>query len=193
MSILWLFVIVIANSIWLYSITIMGILFLALNLAVYKKMAYNANHLFTTIERNYKYLIIGDNCDYTDIVGQESCIKFLSPVKRSDQSIEILAKRLYSLVDEEKGTIILCTNEQNRELGIDIFDVPYIHENDLRKLGIFKLKYLCRLPIFFYPIGCAKLLFMSPNSVKPKLITTGYSEIREFFNKRNIKLSIYKI
>ena len=104
LAILSLAAVVISNCIFLYILYALGVLFLLANIYCKKKICWNADHLFTTIDRNYDVLIIGENCNLE--LNGKKVIRFCSHNRSMLASYELL-RRLFSLVDEENGKIII--------------------------------------------------------------------------------------
>lgn len=192
LSLLMIFLLII-NNLWLYLLA--GILFLLfwLNNYVYKKTAYNAIHLFSSVGRNYKKLIIGEACDVKQIVGDEpNYIFFLSPGKRSIQITIELVKRLYSLLDEDSGELYIVLDPKAKDIhGVSVFDIPYLHDITLKSLDIQNKKLLCRFPLFLEPMASIKfLLNRSPHF---KLIEGVFpsEDLAVFCKERNIIIHFY--
>ena len=165
-----------------------------MNLWVYKKSSYNATHMFSTIGRNYKYLVIGDQCDYQNVIGDDNSIAFLSPIPQSNYATYEFVRRLYSLLDEEYGTLVITKFENNNnETRISVFDVPYLHENTLSQLGKQRMKLLCRLPFLYSPIGSFKVLWGIKCNKIPEITNCPLGNIVAFCESRNIRLKYYKI
>ena len=157
-------------------------------------MSYNATHLFTTIDRNYLCLVIGDDCvEAGKFEKEEKCITFLSPVPRSMECVTILVKRLYSLLDETHGELIIMKRKVEPDRKFSVFDVPYIHENTLHILGIERMKYACRMPLLFSPIGSIKLLLNVKMKGEIQRVSCPSDELIRFCESRNIKYKFYYI
>lgn len=182
-----LFAVVIINKVEVYVASIFIILFLIANHFIYKKLAYNAIHLFSTIDRNYEYLVIGDWCDIENIVKGSKFISFLSPEKRSPYIILELIKRLYSLLDEKKGTIVIVLNKKHsNKKRFSVFDIPFLHEITLKNKGIGWMKYAVRLPLLFNPYRC--LLLFRNKRVDFEEVECPFPEISKFCNDRGVRL-----
>ena len=157
--------VIVIGNLYLYIIYALGVLFILVNLYAKKKICWNADHLFTTIDRNYDVLIIGENCDI-DCAGKR-VIRFCSPNRSMLASYE-LVRRLYSLVDEENGKIVICCRENLLESKkITALDVPYLHEMQLAKYGIGRARINKFLPLLFAPIDT--LLYLM--GIKRKVTT----------------------
>ena len=183
--------VIVIGNIYLYIIYVLGVLFIMANLYAKKKICWNADHLFTTIDRNYDVLIIGENCniDCTD----KKVIRFCSP-NRSMLASNELVRRLYSLVDEENGKIVICCREKLLESKkITALDVPYLHEMQLAKYDIGRARIKKFLPLLFAPIDT--LLYLM--GIKRKVTTIGHpipDYLLRFCNDRikNIELVLTK-
>lgn len=160
--------VMVIGNIYLYIVSILGVLFILTNLYSKKKICRNADHLFSTIDRNYDVLIIGENCDIDCSV--KKVIRFCSPNRSMLASYE-LVRRLYSLVDEENGKIVICCREKLIESkNITALDVPYLHEMQLAKYGIGRARIKKFLPLLFAPIDT--LLYLI--GIKRKVTTIGH-------------------
>ena len=189
---IYLLIIFVVNVLWLYVFTTLFLLFLFVNIWAYRKFSYNASHLFTTIGRNYEKLVIGDDCDLSTVLDGKRSILFMSPQPRSMQAVEFLVKRLYSLLDEEKGELIIVMKRPDKNKGINVFDIPYLHENTLNDCGLTKMRYLCRLPLLFSFLGTIKL-FLGISKDKPIEIKLDNPELVMFCESRHIKFKFYII
>lgn len=160
--------VIVIGNIYLYILSALGVLFVLANLYAKKKICWNADHLFTTIDRNYDMLIIGENCNID--CSDKKVIRFCSPNRSMLASYE-LVRRLYSLVDEENGKIVICCREKLIESKkITALDVPYLHEMQLAKYGIGKVKIKKFFPLLFAPID--SILYLM--GMKRKVTTMGY-------------------
>lgn len=160
--------VIVIGNIYLYILSALGVLFVLANLYAKKKICWNADHLFTTIDRNYDMLIIGENCNID--CSDKKVIRFCSPNRSMLASYE-LVRRLYSLVDEENGKIVICCREKLIESKkITALDVPYLHEMQLAKYGISKVKIKKFFPLLFAPID--SILYLM--GMKRKVTTMGY-------------------
>lgn len=163
------------------------ILFFA-NKEVYYKNTYICYNLFTKIGRNYKHLVISDWYKYTE---QEN-IDFLvlkSPTARSRKAIYELVKRLYSLLDEDGGElIIICHRKHKDNNKFSIFDIPYLHDITLYETKNAYMKRLCKYPLLFSPVGSIKLLTGYCSNKSIESVSCAYDEITTFCKERNIKL-----
>lgn len=184
---------VILNCIWLYLLIIIVVLLFWINIFIYNSTAYNARHLFSTIGRNYKRLVIGEMCDVSQFLGEEGALCFLSPAKRSTLMVFELVKRLYSLLDEDSGELYIVIHSNRNSNMVSVFDVPYLHDITLKSLGIVKKKWKSHFPLFFEPQASIKFLFR--RFIHNNLVESvcPYSDISSFCRERNIKLRFYYI
>lgn len=189
---LFLFVclICIVGIIWAVAIGIISMLFLLLNLYAKNKIAWNADHLFSDIGRNYDYLLIGEPWNSDELKGKKIC--FFSP-NRSILSSHELGRRLFSLLKEETGTLVISCREgllDTRKLSV--LDIPYLHETQQHKYGITHGKLKTYLPFVFAPLESLRY-FLSPMREKVSEISLSeYALLAEFCKVRNIKLLIIK-
>ena len=180
----------IVGIIWAVAIGIVGMLFLLLNLYAKNKIAWNANHLFSDIGRNYDYLLIGEpwNCD--ELKGKKIC--FFSPNRSMLSSYE-LGRRLFSLLKEETGTLVISCREgllNTKELSV--LDIPYLHEIQQHKYGITHGKLKTYLPFVFAPIESLRYFLSTKREKVAEVSLSAYALFTEFCKVRNIKLLIIK-
>ena len=124
----------IVGIIWAVAIGIVGMLFLLLNLYAKNKIAWNADHLFSDIGRNYDYLLIGEPWNSDELNGKKIC--FFSPNRSMLSSYE-LGRRLFSLLKEETGTLVISCREGLLDTKkLSVLDIPYLHETQQHKYGI---------------------------------------------------------
>lgn len=176
--------------VWAVIIGIICMLFLTLNLYAKNKIAWNADHLFSDIERNYDYLLIGEpwNCD--ELKGKKIC--FFSP-NRSMLSSHELGRRLFSLLKEETGTLVIsCREGQLDSKKLSILDIPYLHETQQHKYGITHGKLKTYLPFVFAPIESLRF-FLSTKREKVAVVSPSENaSLADFCKVRNINLLIIK-
>lgn len=159
---------------------------------IYLKNANIARRINSGVERNVQRLVLGDWCNPQSLIGDNSSVIHLSPALQSEEVSSLLVKRLYSLLDEEAGVLIIVRKKNNaKKKGASVFDIPYLHENtlsDMRKLWMWNF---CKLPFLFNVIGSIRLLFdinKSNNFIKGEC---PIQDIVSFCKKRNIKLEYY--
>lgn len=189
---LFLFVclICIVGIIWAVAIGIIGMLFLLLNLYAKNKIAWNADHLFSDIGRNYDYLLIGEpwNCD--ELKGKKIC--FFSP-NRSMLSSHELGRRLFSLLKEETGTLVIsCREGQLGSKKLSVLDIPYLHETQQHKYGITHGKLKTYLPFVFAPIESLRCFLSTKREKVADVSLSEYASLLDFCKVRNINLLIIK-
>lgn len=172
------------------TIGVLGMLILVLNLHAMKKIAWNADHLFTDIDRNYDYLLIGEPWHCEDLKGKKICF---FATKRSLRSSYELCRRLFSLLKEDTGTVVIsCREGMEKSNKISVLDIPYLHEMQLHKYGITHSKLKTYLPLVFAPTDTLRNFLSSPQKKKTELPLSDYKEIAEFCKTRNINLKIIK-
>lgn len=180
----------IVGIIWAVAIGIVGMLFLLLNLYAKNKIAWNADHLFSDIGRNYDYLLIGEpwNCD--ELKGKKIC--FFSP-NRSMLSSHELGRRLFSLLKEETGTLVIsCREALFDSKKLSILDIPYLHETQQHKYGITHGKLKTYLPFVFAPIESLRYFLSTKREKVAEVSISEYASLAEFCKVRNINLLIIK-
>ena len=180
----------IVGIIWAVSIGIVVMLFLLLNLYAKNKIAWNADHLFSDIGRNYDYLLIGEPWNSDELKGKKIC--FFSP-NRSMLSSHELGRRLFSLLKEETGTLVISCREgllDTRKLSV--LDIPYLHETQLHKYGITHGKLKTYLPFVYAPIESLRYFLSTKREKVAEVLISEYASLAEFCKVRNINLLIIK-
>lgn len=180
----------IVGIIWAVAIGIVGMLFLLLNLYAKNKIAWNADHLFSDIGRNYDYLLIGEpwNCD--ELKGKKIC--FFSP-NRSMLSSHELGRRLFSLLKEETGTLVISCREGLLDTKkLSVLDIPYLHETQQHKYGITHGKLKTYLPFVYAPIESLRYFLSSKREKVAEVSLSEYASLVDFCKVRNINLLIIK-
>lgn len=173
--------------------TLATVLFLLCNFKVYKDNAYVARYINTNVPRNIDRLIIGDYCDVSFFEKSNIIVTKLSPSKQSDQSIVLLSKRLYSLLDEHNGILTVVQKKgQRKHEGISVFDIPYLHENTIADLGLGGLRKLSKLPFLFDFINSLKIFLKIERKVKLEKKECPIQELVIFCKSRNINLEYYE-
>lgn len=180
----------IVGIIWAVAIGIVGMLFLLLNLYAKNKIAWNADHLFSDIGRNYDYLLVGEpwNCD--ELKGKKIC--FFSP-NRSMLSSHELGRRLFSLLKEETGTLVISCREGLLDTkNLSVLDIPYLHETQQHKYGITHGKLKTYLPFVFAPIESLRYFLSTKREKVAEVSLSENASLADFCKVRNINLLIIK-
>lgn len=171
-------------------VSLFGIMFLLLNLWAKKKIAWNADHLFSDIDRNYDYLLIGEPWNYNKLNGKVLC--FFCPNRTLLSSYE-MTRRLFSLLKENTGTLMISCREKcldSRKLSV--LDVPYLHETQRYKYGIRKAKLKIYLPFVFAPFSTIRYILMNKRECMTQIEVSKYPQLAEFCAQRNINCQIVK-
>lgn len=186
---------IIYDNILLYILGTIIVILLWLNRYIYNATAYNAKHMFSTVGRNYKRLVIGEMCDEKKTFGQNGeTICFLSPAKRSPQMIFELIKRLYSLLDEKSGELFIVQHRSSEKNDkISVFDIPYLHEITLRSFGITYMKWTSRFPLFVEPLASFRFLLNCSSHIALIEDICPYNKIVTFCKDRNINVRFFYI
>lgn len=180
----------IVGIIWAVSIGIVVMLFLLLNLYAKNKIAWNADHLFSDIGRNYDYLLIGEPWNSDELKGKKIC--FFSP-NRSMLSSHELGRRLFSLLKEETGTLVIsCREKLLDSKKLSILDIPYLHETQQHKYGITHGKLKTYLPFVFAPIETLRYFLSTKREKVVEVSISEYASLADFCKVRNINLLIIK-
>lgn len=193
MSPLSILVLLIINNVWGYVLFILFLLSLIANWYVYRLVSYNVTHLISTIGRNYERLIIGEYFDER-LLGKKkkNSIAFLTPTRRSPKMTFELIKRLYSLLDEKEGELVVVLSKQEDDKDkVSVFDIPYLHEITIRFLGLKWMKWGCRFPLFFEPLASCRIILKHKPHTRIEECMCPYSDISDFCLERNIKLRFY--
>lgn len=171
-----------------------GLVCMYLNIVVYKKNAYIARHINTEVPRNIDRLIIGDFCNTEELVKDKVCVCKQSPIRLSNEAIVILAKRLFSLLDENSGILtIVQKSGKHQATGVNVFDLPYLHENTIADLRLEKKRKLCKFPLLLSPIGSLRILLKCKGSSNLTKEACPIDSLVSFCELRNIKLEYYTI
>lgn len=180
----------IVGIIWAVAIGIVGMLFLLLNLYAKNKIAWNADHLFSDIGRNYDYLLIGEPWNYDELKGKKIC--FFSP-NRSMLSSHELGRRLFSLLKEETGTLVISCREGLLDTkNLSVLDIPYLHETQQHKYGITHGKLKTYLPFVFAPIESLRYFLSTKREKVAEVSLSENASLADFCKVRNINLLIIK-
>ena len=172
------------------AIGIVGMLFLLLNLYAKNKIAWNADHLFSDIGRNYDYLLIGEPWNSDELNGKKIC--FFSP-NRSMLSSHELGRRLFSLLKEKTGTLVISCREGLLDTKkLSVLDIPYLHEIQQHKYGITHGKLKIYLPFVFAPIESLRYFLSTKREKVAEVSISEYASLAEFCKVRNINLLIIK-
>lgn len=187
---LFVYLIGIVGIIWAVAIGIVGMLFLLLNLYAKNKIAWNADHLFSDIGRNYDYLLIGEPWNSDELNGKKIC--FFSPNRSMLSSYE-LGRRLFSLLKEETGTLVISFREGLLDTKkLSVLDIPYLHETQQHKYGITHGKLKTYLPFVFAPIESLRYFLSSKREKVAEVSLSEYASLVDFCKVRNINLLIIK-
>lgn len=186
-------ILLIVNKVWVYFMFCTLLLLLMVNVIVYEKTSYNAKHLFSTIGRNYKIMIIGENCDVSQLTENISdSILFLSPSHLSMFAAGLLVKRLFSLLDEENGQLFLILHQESiRSNKISVFEIPYLHTITLNALHLQHMKWKSRFPLFSCPIDSLEYLISHPRRRVLVEAKCPSDDILSFCHERNIQIRFF--
>lgn len=175
---------------WTLALGALAFVFVMLNLYAKKKISWNADHMFSDVGRNYDYLLIGEPWDYSELNGR--VITFFAP-NRSMLSCYELTRRLYSLLNEENGKLIISCREKNiGSQSLSVLDVPYLHEMQLTKYHIGKAKLKKHLPFLFAPVATTSFLFARKRMCQEVSKTGVCTQTIDFCKERNINIEIVK-
>ena len=175
---------------WTLALGALAFVFVLLNLYAEKKISWNADHMFSDVGRNYDYLLIGEPWDYSELNGR--VITFFAP-NRSMLSCYELTRRLYSLLNERTGKLIISCREKNiGSQSLSVLDVPYLHDTQLTKYHIDKAKLKKYLPFLFAPFATTSFFFARKRKVMGVVGEGFCTQTRVFCKERNINIEIVK-
>ena len=176
---------------------ILSVTFITLSTVLYldsivkRRVRAQVTGLFTTMQRNCDYLIIGDICDAHQIIPSDKTFIQISAPDRSFHASQIIFKRLFSLLDEEYGGVIFVINKKRMDSkDVSVFDLPMIHPVTLKNLKIEKLQKKSKFPLIAEPLKSMKWLV---NKKYHKLFAVECvdEELILFCKKRGISLHLY--
>ena len=188
-AILFVILILVVGIAWSLAIYLLGSGILLVNIKAKNTIAWKADHLFSDIDRNYDYLLIGEPWNYRDeIEGKVIC--FFCP-NRSFLSSYELARRLFSLLKENSGTLIIsCTEKTLNSDSFSALDMPYLHETQLHKYGFKDAKLKTYLPFIFAPFATFRYFMNKKTSKISEIDIATYPKLSEFCRERNINCQI---
>lgn len=141
--------------------------------------------------RNVDYLIIGDMIDATSIVPPDKrYVQIKAPGRSLNAAFEIL-KHTSSILDEEKGNVIIAVKKTKANRSFSIFDVPFLYNLTIKKYRVEKLVRLSHFPFFTKPFSTIILLLNSytKNWNETRCLN---NEITRFCYERNFRLKYYE-
>lgn len=146
-------------------------------LSLQTSYAYGINQV-----RNVKCLVIGDLCTIDD---EDDCVYIQTPGKSLWGSYWVL-KRMFSIVDESRGKIIIVTRKKNVEKKeLSLFEYHFlsnIYKEIYKDLGLEKRN---NYPIIYSPVK-AILLLLSLKSHNTVVEECPYAEIESFCKERGL-------
>lgn len=142
--------------------------------------------------RNVDYLLIGDLFDETLICDKNSTIVSIQSYNRSlDGSFWIL-KRMFSLVDETRGKVIIVVKEKNvKSSDVTLFEYSFLSPVIRRLLNVFYLEKKRRHPFLYSPYKSFQLLY-GKRSRNTYVASCPNSDIVAFCKERNLNFE-YRI
>ena len=139
--------------------------------------------------RNVDILIIGDLFDACCLIPQDKKIVQISTPDSSIESVTWILKRMFSLVDEINGKIIIVLKERNLyKKGISLFEFSFLSPIYIKILNVQALAQKRNHPFIYAPLRTMKLLI---NRKKSRSVVWKYppsKELVEFCEERNLNL-----
>lgn len=135
--------------------------------------------------RNIDYLIIGDMADIGDI-----CCKKIACIMAPNRSLECsfwVLKRMFSLLNEKSGKVIITVKEGNiKKQGVTLFEYSFLSPVYRNILNVHFLEKQRKHPFFYSPIRS----FLLVCGIKHKTVKTGCidNSIEEFCRERGINV-----
>lgn len=169
-----------------------GLLFI-LNRTVLKKLYWQKDPFKIGGKvRNVDYLIIGDMINPATIVpANKTFVQIKAPNRSLTASFEIL-KHTSSILDEDNGNVVIAVALKNKaSSNYSVFDIPFLYNLTIKKLGLERLNKLARFPILINPLSSVKLI-LNFNQKKWKETACPNKEISCFCAERNFNLSYYE-
>lgn len=162
----------------------------AINYVVYKKMKQGVDQLNAGGNvRNVDYLVIGEKCNFSDLVPAGStCFEITAPQRSLVASYEIL-RHTFSIL-KENGTVIILDGKKSTG-GFSIFDIPFLHAVTIKRLNLHHLKKIYKIPLLVSPIKSLRLFRAFHIDAHFEDEECPKKEIIQFCESREIKL-IYK-
>lgn len=171
---------------------LLGVLFI-LNRTVLKKL-YSQRDPFKIggKVRNVDYLIIGDMINPATIIpASKTFVQIKAPNRGLLVSFEIL-RHTSSILDEDNGNVIIATTLKNKtDDKFSVFDIPFLYNLSIKKLGIERLSKLSRYPALINPLSSIKLV-LNLDKKNWKETECPNKEISIFCTERNFNLSYYE-
>lgn len=143
--------------------------------------------------RNVDLLVIGDMIDVSTLRSNESkIVSILTPNKSLGASFWIL-KRMFSIIDEDKGKIIIAIKKENSNRhDITLFDYSFISPIHRKMMKIESMEIKRKHPLFYSPINALRL-FLNIKYKKSYITGCPMKEIEQFCETRNIKFEYREI
>lgn len=142
--------------------------------------------------RNFDYLVVGDLCNTENIVPKNSrSICFLAPERTTEASF-LIFKHVFSLLKENGGNVVFVVNRKNLfSKRITLFDVSFLHQVTIKRLGLQSLLKKSRFPLIFSPLLSIKFLLCTLQRRKLRRESFPQTEIEEFCKERKISVDFF--
>ncbi len=142
--------------------------------------------------RNVDYLLIGDLFDEYSICDDNSSIVSIQSYNRSLDGAFWILKRVFSLVDETKGKIIIVIKEKNvKSSDVTLFEYSFLSPVIRRLLNVLYLEKERRHPFLYSPFKSFQLLY-GKRSRNTCVANCPNSDIVAFCRERNLNFE-YRI
>ena len=138
--------------------------------------------------RTVNYMVIGDLFNASSIIPpKKSTLYFEAPDRTLEGSFWIL-KRLFSIVDENNGKIIIAIKRKNiSKEGISLFEYSFLSPIYVKILNVRKLAFQRKHPLLYAPIRTMKLL-INKRYNKSVIEECPDMDISTFASERNLNI-----
>lgn len=142
--------------------------------------------------RNVDYLIIGDMITPETIIpADKKFVQIKAPDRNLLASFEIL-KHTSSILDEDNGNVVVAVASKNKTGdNYSVFDMPFLYNLTIKKLGLVRLNKLARFPALIKPLSSIKLAF-NLDKKKWKETECPNKDIVNFCTERGFNLRYYE-
>lgn len=141
--------------------------------------------------RNVDYLIIGDFIDPASVVPTDKTyVQIKAPNRSLTASFEIL-RHTSSILDEDHGNVIIAVKNINKKKPYSVFDIPFLYDLTMKKLGLGKMNQFANFPLLVNPLSTIKFI-LNYQIRNWKESSCPDKEIDLFCEERNINLKYFE-
>ena len=141
--------------------------------------------------RNVDYLVVGDMINPALIVPMnKTFVQIKSPNRSLFASFEIL-RHTSSILDEDNGHVIIAVKKNTANGSLSVFDIPFLYNLSIKKMGLGKLNRISKFPIFAKPLSSIKLI-LNCYEKKWKESICPNKNVIVFCKERNFNLKYYE-